>query len=420
MKNNISKIYLKNFIIACVSIVFALSLTVFIGKQTGLASHIVSACQSHDLIGYAWSDNIGWISFSCENSGNQHTVNYGVDKEGNGNLIGYAWSDNIGWIDFNPQSGYPSAPNQSAKITGNSVKGWARALSYGGGWDGWIKLNPQYGGVTMNTSVGEFEGYAFGGDDTDSEAIIGWISFNCNTGGPNGSNICESYNYKVKLSNLPPEASISCNPGSCSGFSGVPQGANGSLEVVYSATDTFDSQNDLTCALKVKDNLNTSVIDINTDCNTNNILVSGLRKGNYTAEVTATDTNGLTDIASMSFTLKQDIVAQFECSLDNSTFKDCSTLEELLTSDIIYFNPDTSIISNGSTTITNWSWDFNNDGIEDSALQYPNTNLTKIGDNIVTLTITDNNSFGSRSDSETETLNIKLPLPDFEEVPSKD
>jgi len=54
------------------------------------------------LTGWAWSDSIGWISFSCTNvSGECLTSNYGVYIDSSGNFHGYAWNDSIGWISFN-------------------------------------------------------------------------------------------------------------------------------------------------------------------------------------------------------------------------------------------------------------------------------------------------------------------------------
>ena len=408
--------YFKQFLIASIAIIFSLSAASFIGSKIGLASHTASQCLNHDLIGYGWSDNIGWISISCKNAGNEHTVNYGVDKAQNGDLSGYAWSDNIGWINFNPAGPYPSAPNHGAKITGNSVKGWARALSYGGGWDGWIDFDPQKGGVTLNASNSEFEGYAWAGDDNDSEAVVGWISFNCNSGGVNGANICNTLNYKVSLTNSPPLASISCSSSDCIGFALVPQGVSGSLDAIYSATDAEDSASDIVCAFEVKNDSDLSVINLISNCVSNTTLISGLSKGDYTAKVIATDTKGLTDEKLKSFTLIQDIVAEFECSLDGILFKNCSNLGEITTENTIYFNPDSSIPSQGATIIS-WSWDFNNDGIEDSTLRYPNTKLSKIGNNIITLTAIDDNQVkGSRSDNIQKTLNILLPLPIYKEI----
>jgi len=45
--------------------------------------------------------------------------------------------------------------------------------------------------VTIDQENGEFNGYAYSEN-------IGWISFNCKTGGDNQSNICAVSDYKVQ------------------------------------------------------------------------------------------------------------------------------------------------------------------------------------------------------------------------------
>ena len=90
-------------------------------------------------------ETIGWISFSCKNPEAPAPYDFGVDiSAANGLFSGYAWSENIGWISFNSSDlvGCPSGTCQaSVNLTTGQVSGWARALSYGGGWDGWIKLS---------------------------------------------------------------------------------------------------------------------------------------------------------------------------------------------------------------------------------------------------------------------------------------
>lgn len=58
---------------------------------------------SGDLVGYAWNDSLGWISFSCHNTeGVSCSTNWGVTVElSTGDLTGYAWSDVGGWVSFN-------------------------------------------------------------------------------------------------------------------------------------------------------------------------------------------------------------------------------------------------------------------------------------------------------------------------------
>lgn len=134
-----------------------------------------------DTSGWAWSDNIGWISFNGSN--------YGVKFiSSSGDFFGYAWSDNIGWIDFAPAGPYPFSPYYTARLDldTNKVTGWARAVSYDDSWDGWIKMANSNYGVTRSGC--NLEGWAWGSD------VIGWISFNGSNYGVNISllSCCEN------------------------------------------------------------------------------------------------------------------------------------------------------------------------------------------------------------------------------------
>ena len=148
------------------------------------------ASGGYDLDGYAWSNNIGWISMNCKTGGIAGedicaTSNYKVSVNENGNIFGYAWSNNIGWIRFGGLSGFPTAPGNyggNAKVNGNILDGWARACAgtnsplnrcgsmgnnpNSGGWDGWISLKGTNYGVNLNTPANS---YAWGSD------VVGWI-----------------------------------------------------------------------------------------------------------------------------------------------------------------------------------------------------------------------------------------------------
>lgn len=196
----------------------------------------VQAGATQNATGWAWSDTIGWISFNSRNcdadwDGFSDGIDpncpiagtvipdYGVNVDfATGAVTGYAWSENIGWIDFSPAGPYPSAPNDSVVMNlGNwRLSGWARALSNGAGWDGWIKMarGPGDGGpfytVEINNSTGEFESSAWGGDD--GVDVIGWISFNCNTGGVGGVDICGTSDYKVRINHSPEISNVAVTP----------------------------------------------------------------------------------------------------------------------------------------------------------------------------------------------------------------
>lgn len=135
------------------------------------------AGSSDNVSGWAWSENIGWISFNCTNSGTCATSNYGVTVAPNGDFSGYAWSENIGWISFNSSDtqNCPSVPCKAKLKNDGSMEGWGKALAAdNNGWDGWIHLS----GTAQDASpYGVFvngcgyDGYAWGSE------VIGWMRF---------------------------------------------------------------------------------------------------------------------------------------------------------------------------------------------------------------------------------------------------
>jgi len=177
---------------------------------------ISRAGTADNVSGFAWSENIGWVSFNCTDQGTCGSVDYGVNVRDDGFLAGYAWTDTIGWISFNlADTGAPpgeynfSSSGFIAKydLATDELRGWARALSGmddpADGWDGWIKLfkhpsdtGADYG-VIYNQATQEFENWAWGSD------VVGWVSFNCKNQGT-----CGTSDYKVVANiNQPPSAS---------------------------------------------------------------------------------------------------------------------------------------------------------------------------------------------------------------------
>jgi len=125
-----------------------------------------------NVSGFAWSENIGWISFNNTSGGGG--TSYGVDINASGVFSGYAWSENIGWISFAPSGPYPGNPQQSVRVnlSTGAVTGWARAASYGSGWDGWIEMDSV--SIELDCAAPtyqEFSGWAWGSD------VVGWINF---------------------------------------------------------------------------------------------------------------------------------------------------------------------------------------------------------------------------------------------------
>ncbi|MEK7123802.1 MAG: hypothetical protein AAB851_02830, partial [Patescibacteria group bacterium] len=161
----------------------ALAFLVF-GQKVSLPTN---AGAGDNVFGFTWSENIGWISFNNLAGDGQPAGGGGTDygvriDENSGDFSGYAWSENIGWISFNrsdtgnPPSDDPGAGSGAiakVNLSNGQISGWMRALSQGGGWDGWIRLNPPaFGGVFVNMLNGDFSGWAWGSD------VVGWVSFN--------------------------------------------------------------------------------------------------------------------------------------------------------------------------------------------------------------------------------------------------
>lgn len=161
---------------------------------------------TRDLSGWAWSSNIGWVSFNSADSGTgtngvgTSPVSYKVQLESDGDLTGYAWSSNVGWIKFDPSlTGAPSgATKASVNTSNNQVSGYVRACTgtvnrdcasatRTDGWDGWISLSGTNhssgdasgnGGVTyvVSGNTATLKGYSWGSD------VVGWLKFSPTTG----------------------------------------------------------------------------------------------------------------------------------------------------------------------------------------------------------------------------------------------
>jgi len=190
----------------------------------------VSAGNEHNTSGYAWSENIGWISFNNTTGGGS---NYGVNIDSStGDLSGYAWSEHIGWISFNrsdtgnpPQAPFNTGSGPIAKYNSdtNEITGWFRVLANGDGWDEWIKFY----NVTLDAN-GDWHGWAW------SDLVVGWISFNSSEGGGSSYRVTS-----VNVVNSPPDVfGLDVIP--CDYCSGNPN--NIFLSWQFSDTDLDDTQ----------------------------------------------------------------------------------------------------------------------------------------------------------------------------------
>ena len=209
---------------AALSLVVIVMLVVHHNRGEAPPIESAYASFSQNVSGFAWSSDIGWISFNCLDSSGASspqqntcaTADYGVNIDfvgGTGNLTGFAWSSNIGYINFNPTpdpaTGCTASPCARLDLATNNVAGYARACSVLlaadctgtamksdsqlAGWDGWIKLsdpswtNPaNYGylgqpgvvydavghsGIYFDPRFSLLKGFAWGG------IVVGWLDF---------------------------------------------------------------------------------------------------------------------------------------------------------------------------------------------------------------------------------------------------
>ena len=197
---------------------FILIIVLAISMVFGLVKEM-KAGEADNVSGWAWSENIGWISFNCYNEYDgvleSHCTDAGYDSDygvniepSTGNFSGYAWSENIGWISFEPAdvSSCPIAGTCETKLDFETkkVSGWAKVLSD----NSWIKLR----GQTTETPPKEYGVYWDPADNQElkgwawSDMVVGWISFNCKDGGETQNNICTKSDYQViaKVDITPP------------------------------------------------------------------------------------------------------------------------------------------------------------------------------------------------------------------------
>jgi hypothetical protein len=394
-----------------------------------LISKNVRASTGDNISGWAWSENIGWISFNCYNDYNGDGVledhcsssNYGVRVHPQTKVFsGYAWSENVGWITFNEAelSGCPLSPCRAWLDSDNKVYGWARALAYGGGWDGWIRLNGTNYGISFNPSTREFEDFAW------SDMVIGWISFNCKN-----QNSCSNSNYKVFLIsplNQPPTVSNPYETQNCCAWGSSPPVAPGlaiTLHWTYS-----DPEGDQRTAFEIwlDDSLSFSDPKFNRVFNVTSsessqsyvLNLSDDQEGDwlnrlawgttYYWKVRVKDSAGnWSDWSQVdSFTTPSHAYpyVDFTWSPQKPTLNQVVQFIDLSEC----YNPSDNIIPCSS-----WYWTFQNGNPPSSTSQNPTTTFSSVGSNLVTLRVTDSSGFWCEG---SKTVTSTYPPPFWKEI----
>src|SRR5690348_8951689 len=103
----------RTYVFALLAITLVALIALVSTARTPVAHAQTGSTSGHlGLIGWAWSDTIGWISMDCSNTSTCGNTAYGISIDNNGVLSGFGWSDNIGWVSANSAdvSGCPIAP----------------------------------------------------------------------------------------------------------------------------------------------------------------------------------------------------------------------------------------------------------------------------------------------------------------------
>jgi len=372
------------------SIIFVLCLIIL------LSSFLVESASEDETFGWAWSSTIGWISFNCADRSICGTSDYKVEIESGGNLIGYGWSENIGWIDFDPSAPYPSLPNQSAKYNSGTDKiaGWAKALAYGGGWDGWILLGKNSGGwldqVIINDSTNEFEQWAWGSD------IVGWISFNCED---MGACVITTLNYPPTVSCNDSEAWFYCidsrHPTLQWIYSDPDSDPQGSYYMEIDNNSNFSSPLDYT-------SLNRWIDSSSYSFPTTGISFNWDERYYWRLKV-RDDQGGESDWSSS---------CDFNTPIHAHPDPDFTWIPNRpLIEENVQFTDQTTYYGGSSGSI--WLWTFENGDPSVSASESPETIFDSSGQKAISLTVTDSSGFSCDAN---DILNVSFPLPKWKEV----
>ncbi|MCX6758955.1 MAG: PKD domain-containing protein [Candidatus Nealsonbacteria bacterium] len=388
----------------------------------------VQAGSGDNVSGWAWSENIGWISFNCTNQGTCGTGNYGVNINSDGTFSGYAWSEHIGWIHFAPAGPYPTLPNYSTKVdtTGSGeVSGWARALNYGDGWDGWIKLKGSNYGVYINTENGEFSSWAW------SDMVIGWISFNCSNQG-----VCGTSNYKVITSfifNQPPSAiNLSVDPPNSTDYCGIT--GYPLVRLKWQFSDPGDSQSAYQIQVAAISGFSPLVLDTGKITGSTGQSQAFVIQSPYptlswnttyywrlkvwdSQDTTSTDwivyQNNTPPPESFTTVSHSYPYSDFTLSPQNPAIGEVVTFTD---NSKCYSSPGNTEYSCSTGGSISYLWDFGNGQIS-TTKGNATTTYTTTGPKTVRLTITDNSLTPAGSCDTTRQVAITLPLPEYQEVP---
>jgi len=264
----------------------------------------------------------------------------------------------------------------------------------------------------------------------------------CDTGAGSGQPCAPTISYNDPLCNQPPTAAISCDISQCSGgecnatwIAYQPTANPPSARCIYTLINNSTDQDSSNCPTPCNDDIAKSewylkkqgepdsayVLKLNC-AGVCNYTLQNLAPANYIVKLYVEDSAGNSDSVTHLLTVRDEVEADFMCSLDNATWKDCENVSPFA-GETVYFKDDPSLAissnySEGASAIVSRVWK-KGDGttfvVFASNTANPFTNLT-MDSNVVRLTVTDNNPSGGRSDYQEYTLDVSLPLPKWREI----
>ena len=443
------------------------------------------AATTGKVTGYAWSETIGWLSFNslnCDTNGDGKSegvsgcpaagtsmASYGVTATDDGNnstatMAGYAWSENIGWISFN-QADLAGCPSGTCKAwldttcPGNKCyfNGWAKVLSVNagnnGGWDGWIHLNnngicdtngdgkseggtgcPASGtavyGVYVDQTTGNLIGYASGSSEVTT-GTIGWVEFTGKGG---------KIDYQFLAA---PVAAMACDATSCPGTK-VQCGCDANGQNCAANWIMYQPIATPGCNFQLK-NFSTNTSDSSTiskwTIGSSQTTCSGkcdygtvqqnIVPGNYTVSLTMQNSVGQST-ATHNLQVLNDAHAGFMCSFDDHVWQVCSSpsfMNNVAKNEKIYVRDDQAISSGNSNyswpsdgaTIVSRTWSLNGSSINPTDPNPPHSPLANgietsgaMAQKTNTLSLSVTDSIG-RTDIRTYTFTA-TSLPQWQEI----
>jgi len=224
---------------------------------------------------------------------------------------------------------------------------------------------------------------------------------------------CLAYSTKIcceaSLKNQSPNAKFSCNPSNCTAYSGS---SNPILKLENNSTDPDGIDDIATSSWDIGVSGHELVCSGICDYT---VQTASLPADEYQARLTVIDQAGASDTVMKIITIRQDVIADFECSSnEDGPWQNCSEFRGVQ-KEYAYFK-DISTVSEGANFISSRTWELNGEvfdsGIGVDPVPLTRAELVEIS-NTVKLSVEDNKS---RQDTVSYTFGARLPLPTWQEI----